>query len=556
MLYWICPECGHECSPAIRECPTCTAAEKAAPSAKTGPVVAEQTSAEILSLAETFQSAPALGLLSPASYRDLISSVNGHSALVSAAVLTAEAPTEEAPPAKGAIDSLVKPLVESAEQPEPPKKVEPEALSQLASLDSLVVNPSRPARSQAMKIAVSPVSRATKAPAIVPAQIPQAEYGLKTGGLAPVGEIAFQAAPPRPTKAHEQEVEPVPPRRRSVAFVREALPGADVNFELAWAPLTKPGEVSLTPAVSATNGKLNIGSEINTVPLHPKPGSLAFTSSRLDLMGDALSDLLHAVEASAEELKQEAIRAIQASFRVQTTGLLLCAPLELVIAPAPPAEQWLRSPRIVFIPKSPRNLGFATLTAGPQQPTLAGPCLPPQLRNFTEGQASSYRPRNKRTGAPTWMVSVLVAMGLFIGAGGVLQYLTSNRDAKAASVAPAAPRASEPALTPIPVVEEHPGARFVEVAGVRVVTAQNKKPQLQYIVVNHSANELTGLNIHIAVHSADAPTGTPLFRVSSIIPSLAPNQSKEIRTDLDAGLKEASIPDWQSLRTDILIARQ
>jgi len=23
MLYWICPECGGECSPAIRECPAC-----------------------------------------------------------------------------------------------------------------------------------------------------------------------------------------------------------------------------------------------------------------------------------------------------------------------------------------------------------------------------------------------------------------------------------------------------------------------------------------------------------------------------------------------------
>ena len=39
MLYWICPECGHECSPAIRECPTCT-------------------TAEIVSLAQSFQSAP------------------------------------------------------------------------------------------------------------------------------------------------------------------------------------------------------------------------------------------------------------------------------------------------------------------------------------------------------------------------------------------------------------------------------------------------------------------------------------------------------------------
>ena len=43
MLYWICPECGHECSPAIRECPTCTAPPRAAEAAETA---VEQTAAE------------------------------------------------------------------------------------------------------------------------------------------------------------------------------------------------------------------------------------------------------------------------------------------------------------------------------------------------------------------------------------------------------------------------------------------------------------------------------------------------------------------------------
>ncbi len=153
------------------------------------------------------------------------------------------------------------------------------------------------------------------------------------------------------------------------------------------------------------------------------------------------------------------------------------------------------------------------------------------------------------------MVSVLVAMLLFLGAGSLLQYLTANRDTSAAAAAPVSPQTSAPAPAPAPVAQEHPGARFVEVAGVRVVTAANKRPQLQYIVVNHSAGELTGLNIHIAVHSADSPTGAPLFTVTSAVASLAANQSKEIRADVDPSIKPASIPDWQSLRTDVLITR-
>jgi hypothetical protein len=524
MLYWICPECGHECSPAIRECPTCTAAEKAAP-----------TSQDILSLAQTFQSAPVAGppaeLLSAAPRRNLSSAANGYSVPASAAVITAEVATatEEVPAPAGAVYD--------------------------GTIDSLVKAP-LPAGSEPVKPKLSPLLPGLTAPAVVAATSSQSEFGLKLAGPAPTGDVNFQAAFLRLPKAQEQSAEPAPSRRRSVAFVREALPGVSTS-ELALADLTQPGELRLTPAVPATNGQSDCGDETSALPLDPKAGSLAFGSSNLELAGESLPELLHALQASAEELERAAIEAIHASFQDRPTELLLCAAREIVTAPAPPAEQWLRSPRIVFIPQAPGSAAPATLTAGPQPPTLAGPCLPPQLLNFTESRNSRQRLSRKSAGAPTWMVSVLVAIAIFLGGGSLLQYLTANRDAKAATAAPAPAELIERAPAPaLPVAEEHPGARFVEVAGIRVVTTPNRKPQLQYIVINHSASELTGLNIHIAVHSADSPAGAPLFRVSSIVPSLGANQSKEIRTDLDAGLSAAAIPDWQSLRPEILIAHQ
>jgi P pilus assembly chaperone PapD len=106
------------------------------------------------------------------------------------------------------------------------------------------------------------------------------------------------------------------------------------------------------------------------------------------------------------------------------------------------------------------------------------------------------------------------------------------------------------------VVSEHPAARSVEVAGVRIVMGPNKKPQLQYIVINHSSNELTGLNIRIAVRSVDGLADAPLFSVSSPVAALGPNQSKEIRTDLNSSVPVSAIPDWQSLRTEVLVGRQ
>ncbi len=477
MLYWICPECGHECSPAIRECPTCSAAEKAPEQAidkapdKPAPAPAGQNS---LSLAQNVQPAP----LSPARSR------------------------------------------------------------------------SESARTWVAQ-EVTPLQPALASPALVAAQSPPAEFGLKTADLAPIGDIRFQAALLRLPRAHEQSVEPAPSRRRSVAFVREALPWVNTTSELALAGLAQPGEVRPTPPHSG-NGAANG----NNAPLDLKTASLAFISSKVDLAGESLSEMLYALEHSAAELERAAVRAIQASFQDHPAELLLCPAEEIVNAPAPPAEQWMRSPKIVFTAKAPSDAAPATLAAGPQPPTLAGPCLPPQLQNSSQGRSPNQRLPGKRVAASTWMVSVLI-IALFLAGGALLQYLSANRDAKAASIPPAPQQISEPAPAPVfPAAEEHPGAKFVEVAGVRVVTAPNRKPQLQYIVINHSAAELTGLNIHLALHLADSPSGAPLIRVSTIVPSLGANQSKEIRTDLDAGLNAASVPDWHSLRTEILVARQ
>jgi len=427
---------------------------------------------------------------------------------------------------------------------------EPEVTWDLAPLDGLTVKPSRAAIPQPIKPAVSPAPPRSAAPAVVAADIAQTEFTLQAARLAPSDDIAFEPFPAWMPKAHEQEAEPVPSRRRSVAFVRGAMPGVTAS-ELGLAGRTPTDEIGFTPVAPGASV-----TEPSLAALPPKAGSPAFLSSKIDLAVASLTEILRALEKSAEELERAAIRAVQDTFEERPAALLLSAPAEIVTAPAPPAEQWLRSPKLVFTPKAPANEDHTTLSAGPQTPTLAGPCLPPQLRNFAENQNSNRRLARKRSAAPTWMVSVLVAMLLFLGAGSLLQYLTANRDTSTAAAAPASPQTSATAPVPAsPVAQEHPGARFVEVAGVRVVTAANKRPQLQYIVVNHSAGELTALNIHIAVHSADSPTGTPLFTVTSAIASLAANQSKEIRSDLDPGIKAASIPDWQSLRTDVLITR-
>jgi len=526
MLYWICPECGHECSPAIRECPTCTAPPE---STKRDSAVPEQEPVQrpapqregagqgLLALAENFQSASSVGLLAPP-------------------MVAVEEPVE--PAAKPATNPLV------------PR--EPQLSYKLEPLDILAVEAARPRRSEQAKLISMPVPVRISSPAAPAAVLPRAQFGIQPAGPVPSGEINFHAAPWGNSHSHDQPAEPLPsPRRQSVAFVRAELPGVE-HGRIAFADLAqlirRSDDKPLKPVVPHQNGQPGDG--VST-PLSYKPGDPSLVSSRLQLGGESLAELLNALKMDAEKLDEAAIHAIQESFHDQPEVGLLSAPAEIVTPPAPPAAQWMRSAKPKFTPIAPEHAGSSTVIAGPQAPTIAGPSLPPQLVNFSPH--AGLRRNRKRLSA--WPISLLVATVLILGVGSLLQFMTPDRDTKAASVE--APALIKPAPTrPVRVVEEHPAARSVEVAGVRIVTGPNKKPQLQYIVINHSASEITGLNVRIAVRSVEALSDEPLFSVSSVVASLGPNQSKEIRTDLDPSVTPSAIPDWHSLRTEVLVARQ
>jgi hypothetical protein len=528
MLYWICPECGHECSPAIRECPTCAAPpEHKSPARKS--TVQQQTavSQELLTLAQHFHAPPSTGLLAAAPQRRLLTA------------------------AKGAAVAVEEP--EKAVQPK-----EPGLSLNLAPLDNLSLTPARPANS--LQLSPTPVPVSISGPAVAPSNRPKvAQLGLQPAGFAHVGEISFQASPCGHATALDQPAEPLPSCRRSVAFVRAELPAAD-HSGLAPADfaqlISQPADAWLKPVVPYQNGQPQNGKPGHDVsaPLPYQPNGPSFVASRLKLTGESLAELQKALEASAEDLERQAIDAIQASFRQQPAACLLAAPAEVVKAPAPPGYQWMQSQKPKFTPIEPESTGRGNVIAGPQAPPLAGPSLPRQLINLDQ-QNSGLRANRKRSG---WPITLLIGTVVILGAVSLLQFVTQDHDSKtpvevAAQAAQSAPVAAVPA---VPVLQEHPAARSVEVAGVRIVTGPNKRPQLQFLVINHSANELTGLNIRIAVRSVDGLSGPPLFSVSSVVAALGPNQSKEIRTDLDASIKPSTIPDWQSLRTEVLVARQ
>src|SRR5713101_8309103 len=106
MLHWICPDCGNDCSPTVRECPACANAplRSASPSE-------EAVTEGVLALARSLQPSMDMLLLAPAPQQLLLAAVNGngHSNGTLLKEEDVRIPEDET------IDSLVRPLVESVE---------------------------------------------------------------------------------------------------------------------------------------------------------------------------------------------------------------------------------------------------------------------------------------------------------------------------------------------------------------------------------------------------------------------------------------------------------
>jgi DNA segregation ATPase FtsK/SpoIIIE-like protein len=256
------------------------------------------------------------------------------------------------------------------------------------------------------------------------------------------------------------------------------------------------------------------------------------------------------------EAEQSAIRAFLSSFTERPSTGLLTAPTELVTAPAPPDLAWIRTERPTILPLSLE----ATSPVGPslvvpQLSTLAGPALPPELRNLTEWRAGAEGRSRKAIGFPTWIISVLAATALFLITGILLQYFSGNRNAAAAVTPVSQPGRPSASSAPVVSVAQDSLSRMVEISGLRLITGWNHKQQVAFLVVNHSTEQLPATSIQVAVRSPDSGTGsTPILSINAVIHGLGPNQSKEIRTDLDSTVPSSMLADWQSLRTDVQVA--
>ena len=200
------------------------------------------------------------------------------------------------------------------------------------------------------------------------------------------------------------------------------------------------------------------------------------------------------------------------------------APAKSILFGAPPVQQAAQQPPVYQAP-------------APQ------PYYPPQ-----QAPQPVFAQPAARRGMPTWLMSVLFAIGFAVVLGGGYYLLNHNKgDSASAASGTAAPATGAAA-------KANPMQKFIEVTGVRLFQDAKKGVEAKFLIVNHSDAEVNDLGGTVSIRArtmkaGEEPVGTFKFMVKSV----AANEAKEATAPVDTKLKVYELPDWQLVETQVQI---
>jgi hypothetical protein len=94
-------------------------------------------------------------------------------------------------------------------------------------------------------------------------------------------------------------------------------------------------------------------------------------------------------------------------------------------------------------------------------------------------------------------------------------------------------------------------ASLLEVTGIRFMEV-NKRPQIHYLVVNHSSAPLASMTVYVTLRAATAKSGQPpIAKLTFRSPALAAFEAKEMFSSIERATGAVDLPDWQDLRADV-----
>jgi hypothetical protein len=193
--------------------------------------------------------------------------------------------------------------------------------------------------------------------------------------------------------------------------------------------------------------------------------------------------------------------------------------------------------------------------------TLPGPMLTSRLVKFQDRELNPILPERRlvrKRLIPGWAATVLI-VGTVLVAGfnsifsivprsGGETKVSAGSDVEASSSAPASAVPAAP--------ETNSLSKAIEVTGFRIQMDPSKKPEIQYLVVNHTANPFSGVTVYVTLHAAhEAPGQPPIGKFQFGAPDLKPYESKEMASAIERVNRPAGLPQWQDLRADVEIGQ-
>ncbi len=144
---------------------------------------------------------------------------------------------------------------------------------------------------------------------------------------------------------------------------------------------------------------------------------------------------------------------------------------------------------------------------------------------------------------------MLLVAAIAVGVGYVLyQYILPSSGSRSAvqqspfeEVGEAAPNATAARI-----------ARHIEVTGFRITEDPQKRTQVQFLVVNHSAAEIGDLagTVYLRTTESD-PDDPPIAQFDFEADTIGAYESIEFKTVIETSLRAYEIPDWQFLKANL-----
>jgi hypothetical protein len=188
----------------------------------------------------------------------------------------------------------------------------------------------------------------------------------------------------------------------------------------------------------------------------------------------------------------------------------------------------------------PASAASAAPPAQPSTPSAETPRQPAAQRQPVVAVAA------RKGGLPGWAVTLIVAAVLM--GGGYLVYQYGLNRKSAASSVPTAPNGSP--FEAIPAAGESSGGgklgKNIEATGFRITQDNDKRIQVQFLIVNHTGADVGDLagTVHLKSTVDDSEYASVDFKTTR----LGPYESIEFKAIVSTMKRVYDFPDWQLMR--------